>query len=119
MATTRLQLGPADHGRRLTLEEFLDAEGEPGYRYELARGVVEVTNVPNDPHWQIVDNLRELFSTHRRAHPGLIRRLGGGGECQVVSPEMASGRNPDMAVVFEGAPFDARGRQIPGLVAEV
>ena len=63
MATTRIQIGPADHGRRLTLDEFREAEEEPGYRYELARGVLEVTEVPNDPHGQIVDNL------HRERRP--------------------------------------------------
>ena len=57
MATVQLRIGPADHGRRMTLEEYRDAEEEPGYRYELARGVLEVTQVPNDPHGQIVSNL--------------------------------------------------------------
>ncbi len=49
---TPLCIGPADHGRTMTLEEFLDAEAEEGYRYELARGVLEVTQVPNDLHRQ-------------------------------------------------------------------
>ena len=56
MATVQTRIGPADQGRRMTLDEFRDAEEEPGYRYELARGVVEVTQVPNDPHGQIEDN---------------------------------------------------------------
>jgi len=57
MATaSKLRVGPADHGRRLTLADFLDAEEVPGYRYELAKGVIEVSEVPNDPHAQIVDN---------------------------------------------------------------
>ena len=30
MSTTRIQIGPADHGRAMTLEEFLEAEEEPG-----------------------------------------------------------------------------------------
>jgi len=45
MATTTLRIGPADQGRAMTLDEFLDAEEEPGYCYELARGVLEVTEV--------------------------------------------------------------------------
>ena len=48
MATTTIRIGPADHGRTMTLEEFREADEEPGYRYELARGVLEVTEVPND-----------------------------------------------------------------------
>ena len=32
---------------------------------------------------------------------------------------MASGRNPDLAIVFQGTPKDVRGRRRPALVAEV
>jgi Uma2 family endonuclease len=119
MATTRIQIGPADNGRRMTLEEFRDADEEPGYSYELAGGVLEVTEVPNDPHWQIVDNLRELISAYRRQNPGVIQRVGGGGECRAWVVGMASGRNPDVAVVLVGTARDNRGRQPPSLVAEV
>ena len=119
MATVRTRIGPADHGRKMTLEEFREADGEPGYRYELARGVVEVTEVPNDPHGQIVSNLQGAFYRYKTAHPDRIRRIGGGGEFRLWVPEMASGRNPDLAVVLRGTPKDDRGRRPPSLVAEV
>ena len=54
---TPLRIGPADQGRTMTLEEFREAEETGGYRYELARGVLEVTEVPNDPHGVVVCNL--------------------------------------------------------------
>ena len=37
MATTTHQIGLADNGRTMSLDEFRDAEEEEGYRYELAR----------------------------------------------------------------------------------
>ena len=49
-----LRVGPADNGRRMTLDEFREAEVEEGYRYELARGVLEVREVPDDDHGQVV-----------------------------------------------------------------
>lgn len=55
----------------------------------------------------------------RPGHPGLIRRIGGGGEFRLWAPELSSGRNPDVAVVLVGTPQDARGRRAPSLVAEV
>ena len=70
MATTTTRIGPADHGRAMTLEEFRDAEEEEGYRYELARGVLEVTEVPNDPHGQIVCNLYLALVTLSTVAPG-------------------------------------------------
>ena len=76
--TTPLRIGPADHGRTMTLEEFLDADVEEGYRYELARGVLEVNEVPNDPHGGVVCNLYRAVGRYRRAtsghHPPLRRR---------------------------------------------
>ena len=48
MAAVGIRIGPADRDRRLSYDEFLEAEEEPGYRYELAEGVLEVTQVPGD-----------------------------------------------------------------------
>ena len=118
-ATTRLRIGPADHGRRMTLQEFLDAEEEEGYRYELARGVLEVSQVPNEPHGVVVSNLYDAVARYRRDHPRFIYRYGGGNEFQFAIPEMVSGRNPDLAVVLLAAPKDDRGRRRPALGAEV
>jgi Uma2 family endonuclease len=119
MATVRTHIGPADNGRKMTLEEFRETDEEPGYVYELARGVVEVTEVPNDPHGQIVSNLQGAVHRYKDQHPGVIRRIGGGGEFRLWVPEMVSGRNPDVAIVFQGTPKDDRGRRRPALVAEV
>lgn len=119
MATVRLRLGPADHGRKMTLEEFQDADTVEGYRYELARGIVEVVEIPDDPHGQIVSNLEGIFHRYKDRDPGTIRRIGGGGEFRLWIPEMISGRHPDAAVVFRGTPKDHRGRIPPRLVVEV
>jgi hypothetical protein len=57
MATVNaIRIGPADHGRRMSLEEFREAEEEGGYRDELASGVLEVTYVPGQPHGLIVSS---------------------------------------------------------------
>jgi Uma2 family endonuclease len=122
MATTiapPLRIGPADHGRTMTLEEFREAEELDGYRYELARGVLEVSEVPNDPHGIVVCNLYRAVSRFGDEHPGMILRYGGGNEFRFWLPHMISGRNPDLGVVLRGAPKDWRGRRLPALAAEV
>ena len=119
MATTRIQIGPADHGRRMTLEEFREAEEEPGSLYELARGVLEVTEVPGDAHWQILDNLHEALSLYRREHPWLIARLGHGSEVRFQIPELDSDRHPDIGIVLSGAARDERGLPRPSLAIEI
>ena len=118
-AATRTRIGPADHGRTMTLQEFLDAEETPGYRYELARRVIEVSDVPNDSHAKVVDNLHEGFSDARRRSPGVIDRITEASGVQVVIPVLDFDRHPDLAVIFVGKAPDDRGRRMPDLVVEV
>ena len=117
--TSTIRIGPADNGRLMTLEEFREAEVEEGYRYELARGVLEVTDVPNDPHGLVVWNLLCSIAVYAREHPGIIYRAGGGSEFRLWLPAMISGRNPDVAVALRGTPKDWRGRRPPSLAFEV
>src|SRR3954447_18406976 len=117
--TTPLRIGPADRGRAMTLEEFLVCDVEEGYRYELARGVLEVNQVANDPHGVVVCNLYRAVGRHDAQHPGLIYRYGGGNEFQLVLPRRISGRNHALRLVLRGAPRDWRGRGRPALAAEV
>jgi Uma2 family endonuclease len=124
MATTvetkpRLQIGPSDHGRRMTLEEFMEAEVEEGYRYELARGVLEVSEVPDDPHGVLVWIILQLIARYAQEHPGVIYRAGGGAEFRLWLPGMVSGRNPDIAVALCDTPRDRRGRRPPAMAFEV
>jgi Uma2 family endonuclease len=122
MATTvaaPLRVGLADHGRTMTLEEFREAEEEDGYRYELARGVLEVSEVPNDPHGVVVCNLYRAVTRYGDHHPGIILRYGGGNEFRFWLPHMISSRHPDLGVVLRGAPKDWRGRRLPALAADV
>ncbi len=117
--TTPLRIGPADRDRTMTLEEFLDADVVEGFRYELARGVLEVNQVANDPHGGVVSNLYFAAVRYADQHPRVILRIGGGNEFQFVLPGLISGRNPDLGVVLRGAPRDWRGRRMAALAAEV
>ena len=121
MATVEapIRVSLADNGRRMTLDEFLECEEEEGYRYELARGVLEVSEVPDDPHGFVVDVFNCAIVDYRRLHPGRIIRSGGAGEFRLWLPVLISGRNPDYAVVLRGTPRDHRGRRPPSMVVEV
>jgi Uma2 family endonuclease len=114
-----LRISLTDHGRRMTLEEFESADFEEGYVYELARGVLEVTYVPDDPHGFIVFNFNCAVGDYHRRHPGRILRFGGAAEFRLWLPGMISGRNPDYAVVLRGTPKNPRGQRPPSLVVEV
>jgi Uma2 family endonuclease len=117
--TSTLRIGPADHGRSMTLDEFLEAEAEEGYRYELARGVLEVTQVPNDPHGVTVWAILQFIAAYNLKHPRVIYRAGGGNEYRFWLPGMISGRNPDVGVTLRGTPKDWRGHRPASLAFEV
>jgi Uma2 family endonuclease len=119
MSHLATRIGPADHGRALTLAEFCDVDKEPGSRYELARGLLEVTEVPHDPHCRIEQNLLRRLGDFGRDHPGRIDRCEGGGALPLRLPGMVSYRNPDVTVVLRHAPKDHRGRRVPDLAFEV
>jgi Uma2 family endonuclease len=117
--TPLLRIGPADHGRVMSLEEFREAEVEEGYRYELARGVLEVTQVPRDSHGKIAWSILRSIAAYDQEHPGSIHRAGGGSEFRLWLPAMISGRNPDVAVALCNTLKDLQGHRPPSLAFEV
>jgi Uma2 family endonuclease len=121
MATvaTPLRIGPADHGRSMTLDAFEEADFEAGYRYELARGVLEVSEVPGELHALIVWVILRAIAEYDRDHSGVIHRAGGGSEYRFRLPTMQSGRHPDVAVTLRNMPRDWRGLRPAAMAFEV
>jgi Uma2 family endonuclease len=117
--TTPLRVGPADHGRMMTLDEFEEAEFEEGYRYELARGVLEVSDISGEVHTVIVWVILRAIANHDREHPGVIQRAGGGSEYRFRLPVMQSGRRPDVAVKLRNTLRDGRGFRRASMAFEV
>jgi Uma2 family endonuclease len=120
MATiTPVRIGLGDHGRRMTLEEFFDAEEQEGYRYELARAILEVTHVPGERHGLIVGYFYDAISRYRQGKTDRILRYGGASELRLWLPTPVSGRNPDVAVVLRNTPRDVHDHLPPALAIEV
>jgi len=115
----RLRIGPADQGRVLTWEAFLDAEEEEGCKYELAKGVLEVTSIPRISHRRVTSNLYGLAAEYRREHPGVIDFFGGTSEFRITIPAMRISRHPDLGIASLGAPLETSGDILTGLAAEV
>ncbi|MBX6312877.1 MAG: Uma2 family endonuclease [Isosphaeraceae bacterium] len=121
MAVATRRIGPADHGRKMSLDEFIHADFEEGWLYELARGVLEVTEVPGVSHALIVERIAEMFVVYKRRHPGVIYLRAGAGECRLRLPGMQSDRHPDQAVYLSPPPPGLKPwtRWIPDIVVEV
>ena len=121
MATATRVIGPADHGQPLAFDEFIEADFEEGWLYELARGVIDVTEVPAPRHGRVVHRLTRLFIHYEDAHPGIINYRACGSECRLRLPVMQSDRHPDQAVYLLPQPPGEKPwtRWVPEIVVEV
>lgn len=120
MTQSLIQIGPADHGRRISLADFDLAEPLEGRTYELGRGVVTVVDVPNTRHLAQVRLIQKLLTAYDLAHPGRIHTIAGGGECKILVPSAESERHPDVAVYKTPPPEeDVWSTWVPEIVIEV
>ena len=97
----------------MSLDEFREAEEQPGYRYELARGVLEATEIPGDAHGQVVRNLQDALSRYNARHPARSSASVGGSDIRLCDRRERLRPHPDLGVVFRGRPRDERGRRRP------
>ena len=88
----------------MSLDEFDTAIGREGRLYELSRGTIVVTDVPNPPHGRVVGRLRLMIGAYRLAHPAVISELFTGAECKLPIEPTQSERHPDLAVYKTPAP---------------
>jgi Uma2 family endonuclease len=121
MGETKVRIGPADHGRRMSLADFDHADGDEGHLYELSKGVITVVEVPGRAHFlQVYEAKRQLFA-YAAAHPQAVNCIGGGGEVKLSITGAESERHPDVAL-YKQAPDDDKdlwATWVPELVIEV
>src|SRR5438874_226394 len=95
---TRPKIGPHFQGRRMSLKTFEFAEGQEGFCYELSRGYIVVSEVPNFLHACLMVVIRNALIEYEIAHPGVIYMILGTMDCKLLVPEWESERHPDLAV---------------------
>lgn len=107
----------------MSLEDFRQADAESGYRCELARGVVEVVDVPDLPHGLIIEEIRDQLSVYKAAHRHLLKYMyvAGGSEARIQLEGMQSQRHPDISIYLTSPPDPEHpwDEWIPDIVIEV
>jgi Uma2 family endonuclease len=99
--TTQLYLTPKDQGRALSLEEFEHASGLEGYHYELIDGKLEVSPLPNLPHEELRDWLRDLLKDYARRHPETINYVKAPARVFVPGRRATTAPEPDVAACHD------------------
>ncbi len=123
MSRTITRIGPADHGRRMDLDEFAEAEGNEGRIYELGRGIVNVVEIPKKRHMLQVAGVRDQLQAYKSVFPGRIAVIAAGSECKLIIAALGSERHPDLAVYLTPPPEHEDDefwtRWVPEIVVEV
>ena len=101
---TRLYLTHADHRRELSWDDFIGADFEEGYRYEMIEGRVFVSPAANASHEDYVKWFEKLLSAYAEERPDILESVRWAarvflpdGEEGITAPE------PDLACYAEFA----------------
>ncbi len=122
MIPQTIKLGPADHGRRMSLADFEHAEVEEGRLYELGRGVLIVSDIPHPRHLMQLNAIRRQLHAYDFQHPGRIHALASGSDCKILVADLESERHPDLAIYKTPLPYgeeDVWAVWIPEIVIEI
>jgi|ERR1051325_5134182 hypothetical protein len=98
LTKAKTKIGRRDHGRKMSLKAFEFVETEEGWLYELARGYVVVSDVPNFPHMRQALFQCENVDHYKVENPGRIYAVLTGSECKLPIPEWESERHPDISI---------------------
>jgi Uma2 family endonuclease len=123
MATV-VKIGPADHGRPMTLEEYFAGDYEEGYRYELIDGKLYVSPEANFPEGWVQNWLRDKLKLYSVQRPDIINYVTGPGRVFISGRPGITTPEPDI-LAYRDFPLHRRIREIrwqdisPFLVGEV
>ncbi len=121
---TRITIGPNDHDRPMTLEDFLSADGLEGYHYELIEGKVYVSPTPNLPQNVNEEWVHDQLRDYSREHPEVINYVTAKARVFVPGHDDLTNPEPDLAA-YHNFPRRSRYRLLnwrllsPRLVVEV
>lgn len=90
----------------MSLAQFAHAVGEPGYTYELERGVVVVVDVPGVPHERVKQNVRDVLAAYRLRHADRINLVADGSGSVIRMWAIESERHPDLSIYLSPPPTD-------------
>jgi Uma2 family endonuclease len=123
MSKTAVRIGPEDNGQKMSLTEFDTASVAPGFKYELSRGFIVVSEVPNPgAHLRAITAILQQLFVYRLKYPEQMNLLATGDNCKILLEQLESERHPDVAVYKRPPPSEnssAWSAWIPELVIEV
>ncbi len=121
---TIVRLGPANHGQRLTYEEFLTGAFQEGHQYELVRGKLYVSALPNPPQGILERWIDRKLQRCSDSRPEIINYVHPKARVFLPERDVVTAPEPDLSA-FHDFPIDLSLREVrwedvsPFLVVEV
>jgi Uma2 family endonuclease len=122
--STAVKIGPSDHGRPMTLEEYQTGDYEEGYQYEMIDGKLYVSPLPNAPEGLVEKWIFQRLEDYSRLHPEIINLVYNKARVFVPDRPRLTVPEPDVAA-YHDFPLHLPKRQVnwravsPILVVEV
>jgi len=119
--STMLQLSPADHGRPMTFDEFLEADYDEGWQYELIDGSLYVSPMANPPQDWTEGYVHEQLMKYSERRPDIINHVTRKCRLFVPRPKGVTAPEPDIGAFcnYPGTPPKSWREVSPILVVEV
>jgi Uma2 family endonuclease len=92
------QLGPADHGRELTYDEFLTGKYEEGHKYELIDGRLYVSPLASFRHDRVLQHVQEALAAYKGLHPAVVQWISTNARVFVPGRRKTTCPEPDFAI---------------------
>ncbi len=105
MSTALKKLGPADHGRPMTWEEFMAGDYVEGYHYELIDGKLYVSPEANMPEYRVEDWIHFKLKLYAHYHREVINFVANKARVFVPSRRRVTAPEPDVAA-YRDFPLD-------------
>jgi Uma2 family endonuclease len=124
MSSVQLKLGPADHGKRLSLDEFEEADFEQGSKYEIIDGRLYVSSEANFAENFLETRLFYHLITYSRNRQDVINYVSVKSRLFIHSRQKPTVPEPDFAA-YHDLPRDHPLKTVhwrdlgPVLVAEI
>jgi Uma2 family endonuclease len=123
MATV-LKIGPIDHGRPMSLEEFESSDYEEGYQYELIDGKLYVSPQANQPENRVEEWIGGKLFLYSQQYPAIINYVSAKARVFIPGRPEVTNPEPDRAA-YHNFPLDRPFAEVrwpdvsPVLVVEV
>lgn len=102
---TAVKLGPADHGRKISLVDFNAADAQEGYRYELIDGKVYVSPEANLPENFVEEWIGKKLLLYVDRNPAVVNYFSRKARVFVLDREDVTNPEPDIAL-YKDFPLD-------------